>query len=159
MTALLWAPASIAASRREWDSPRVFFFNLGLAETAHHRAEVAGQNSEQPAVTRRAGLCNRLLAETNLLVPAEPGEEREQAERVGLGEGRAGRARARQPFLEQTQRHLIVALLRGEQSRPHDGGRPGLRRFNRSLLERGDQQLAAFPVMTADEPEPRKGSD
>jgi NADH-quinone oxidoreductase subunit M len=34
LTALLWVPATIAAARREWDSPRVFFFNLGLAETA-----------------------------------------------------------------------------------------------------------------------------
>src|SRR5436190_3395276 len=34
LTALLWAPATIAAALREWDSPRVFFFNLGLAQTA-----------------------------------------------------------------------------------------------------------------------------
>jgi NADH-quinone oxidoreductase subunit M len=34
LTALLWVPATIAASRREWDSPRVFFFNMALAETA-----------------------------------------------------------------------------------------------------------------------------
>jgi NADH-quinone oxidoreductase subunit M len=34
MTALLWVPATIAACFREWDSPRVFFFNMALAETA-----------------------------------------------------------------------------------------------------------------------------
>jgi NADH-quinone oxidoreductase subunit M len=34
LTALLWVPATIAAALREWDSPRVFFFNLGLAQTA-----------------------------------------------------------------------------------------------------------------------------
>jgi NADH-quinone oxidoreductase subunit M len=34
LTALLWAPATIAAALRTWDSPRVFFFNLGLAQTA-----------------------------------------------------------------------------------------------------------------------------
>src|SRR3954454_15415940 len=34
LTALLWAVATIAAALREWESPRVFFFNLALAETA-----------------------------------------------------------------------------------------------------------------------------
>src|SRR3954467_9389874 len=34
LTALLWVPATIAACFREWDSPRVFFFNMALAETA-----------------------------------------------------------------------------------------------------------------------------
>jgi NADH-quinone oxidoreductase subunit M len=34
LTAGLWVPATIAAATREWDSPRVFFFNLGLAQTA-----------------------------------------------------------------------------------------------------------------------------
>src|SRR3954463_11918667 len=34
LTALLWVPATIAACLREWDSPRVFFFNMALAETA-----------------------------------------------------------------------------------------------------------------------------
>jgi NADH-quinone oxidoreductase subunit M len=34
LTALLWVPAMIAACLREWDSPRVFFFNMALAETA-----------------------------------------------------------------------------------------------------------------------------
>src|SRR3954453_9781257 len=34
LTALLWVPATIAAALREWESPRVFFFNLALAETA-----------------------------------------------------------------------------------------------------------------------------
>src|SRR3954467_5297193 len=34
LTALLWAAATIAAALREWDRPRLFFFNLLLAETA-----------------------------------------------------------------------------------------------------------------------------
>src|SRR3954454_20793073 len=34
LTTLLWAPATIAAALREWDSPRLFFFNLALAQTA-----------------------------------------------------------------------------------------------------------------------------
>jgi NADH-quinone oxidoreductase subunit M len=34
LTAGLWVPATIAAALREWDSPRVFFFNMALAETA-----------------------------------------------------------------------------------------------------------------------------
>src|SRR4051794_33729434 len=34
LTALLWVPATIAAALREWESPRVFFFNMALAETA-----------------------------------------------------------------------------------------------------------------------------
>jgi NADH-quinone oxidoreductase subunit M len=34
LTAALWVPATIAASLRDWDSPRVFFFNMALAETA-----------------------------------------------------------------------------------------------------------------------------
>ncbi|GAC1320121.1 MAG: NADH-quinone oxidoreductase subunit M [Thermoleophilaceae bacterium] len=34
MTALLWAIATVAATRREWDRPRLFYFNLALAETA-----------------------------------------------------------------------------------------------------------------------------
>jgi NADH-quinone oxidoreductase subunit M len=34
LTAVLWVPAMIAACLREWDSPRVFFFNMALAETA-----------------------------------------------------------------------------------------------------------------------------
>jgi NADH-quinone oxidoreductase subunit M len=34
LTAGLWVPATVAASLREWDSPRVFFFNMALAETA-----------------------------------------------------------------------------------------------------------------------------
>jgi NADH-quinone oxidoreductase subunit M len=34
VTALLWVPITIIASVREWDRPRLFFFNLMLAETA-----------------------------------------------------------------------------------------------------------------------------
>jgi NADH-quinone oxidoreductase subunit M len=34
LTAGLWVPATIAAALRQWDSPRVFFFNMALAETA-----------------------------------------------------------------------------------------------------------------------------
>jgi NADH-quinone oxidoreductase subunit M len=34
LTALLWAIATLAAAVREWESPRVFFFNMALAETA-----------------------------------------------------------------------------------------------------------------------------
>jgi NADH-quinone oxidoreductase subunit M len=34
LTALLWVPATLAACFREWDRPRLFFFNMGLAETA-----------------------------------------------------------------------------------------------------------------------------
>ncbi len=41
LTALLWVPATIAACLREWDSPRVFFFNMALAETAVLGAFVA----------------------------------------------------------------------------------------------------------------------
>jgi NADH-quinone oxidoreductase subunit M len=34
VTALLWVPITIMASVRDWDRPRLFFFNLMLAETA-----------------------------------------------------------------------------------------------------------------------------
>src|SRR5205085_1361827 len=34
LTAFLWLVASVAAALREWDQPRLFFFNLALAETA-----------------------------------------------------------------------------------------------------------------------------
>ena len=34
LTAVLWVPATFAASLAEWDRPRLFFFNLLLAETA-----------------------------------------------------------------------------------------------------------------------------
>jgi len=34
LTAVLWVPATLAACYREWDRPRLFFFNLGLAQTA-----------------------------------------------------------------------------------------------------------------------------
>jgi NADH-quinone oxidoreductase subunit M len=34
LTAVLWVPATIIAAVREWDRPRLFFFNLMLAETA-----------------------------------------------------------------------------------------------------------------------------
>ena len=34
VTALLWVPITIVAAVREWDRPRLFFFNLMLAETA-----------------------------------------------------------------------------------------------------------------------------
>jgi NADH-quinone oxidoreductase subunit M len=34
VTALLWVPITIVASVRQWDRPRLFFFNLMLAETA-----------------------------------------------------------------------------------------------------------------------------
>jgi NADH-quinone oxidoreductase subunit M len=34
VTALLWVPITIIASVRDWDRPRLFFFNLMLAETA-----------------------------------------------------------------------------------------------------------------------------
>ena len=41
LTALLWVPATIAACLRDWDSPRLFFFNMALAETAVLGAFVA----------------------------------------------------------------------------------------------------------------------
>jgi NADH-quinone oxidoreductase subunit M len=34
LTAVLWVPASIAAALREWDRPGLFFFFMGLGETA-----------------------------------------------------------------------------------------------------------------------------
>jgi NADH-quinone oxidoreductase subunit M len=34
LTTLLWVPASIAAALREWDRPRLFFFFMGIGETA-----------------------------------------------------------------------------------------------------------------------------
>jgi NADH-quinone oxidoreductase subunit M len=34
LTAVLWVPITIVASVRDWDRPRLFFFNLMLAETA-----------------------------------------------------------------------------------------------------------------------------
>jgi NADH-quinone oxidoreductase subunit M len=34
VTALLWVPITIIAAGRDWDRPRLFFFNLMLAETA-----------------------------------------------------------------------------------------------------------------------------
>jgi NADH-quinone oxidoreductase subunit M len=34
VTALLWVPITVIAAVREWDRPRLFFFNLMLAETA-----------------------------------------------------------------------------------------------------------------------------
>jgi NADH-quinone oxidoreductase subunit M len=41
LTAVLWVPATLAACFREWDRPRLFFFNMGLAETAVLGAFVA----------------------------------------------------------------------------------------------------------------------
>src|SRR3954471_17817623 len=41
LTTMLWVPATVAACLREWDSPRVFFFNMALAETAVLGAFVA----------------------------------------------------------------------------------------------------------------------
>src|SRR3712207_2724628 len=41
LTTVLWAIAAIAAALREWDSPRLFFFHLALAETAVLGAFVA----------------------------------------------------------------------------------------------------------------------
>jgi NADH-quinone oxidoreductase subunit M len=34
LTAILWVAATLAATFREWDRPKLFYFNLGLAETA-----------------------------------------------------------------------------------------------------------------------------
>src|SRR5947209_9625246 len=34
MTALLWFVSTVAAALRDWDRPRFFYFNLGLAQTA-----------------------------------------------------------------------------------------------------------------------------
>jgi NADH-quinone oxidoreductase subunit M len=34
LTTLLWAPATILAATREWDRPKLFYFNMALAETA-----------------------------------------------------------------------------------------------------------------------------
>jgi NADH-quinone oxidoreductase subunit M len=34
LTAVLWVPATVVAAYRQWDRPRLFFFMLGLAETA-----------------------------------------------------------------------------------------------------------------------------
>jgi NADH-quinone oxidoreductase subunit M len=34
LTALLWAASTYAATRREWERPRLFYFHMGLAETA-----------------------------------------------------------------------------------------------------------------------------
>src|SRR5438552_15031942 len=34
LTAALWVPSTVIAVKREWDRPRLFFFMLGLAETA-----------------------------------------------------------------------------------------------------------------------------
>src|SRR4051812_10980132 len=33
LTAILWTAATFAACLREWDRPRLFYFNMGLAET------------------------------------------------------------------------------------------------------------------------------
>ena len=41
LTTVLWAPATVAAALRKWDSPKLFFFNLALAETAVLGAFVA----------------------------------------------------------------------------------------------------------------------
>jgi NADH-quinone oxidoreductase subunit M len=41
LTTVLWAIATVAAALREWDSPRFFYFNLALAETAVLGAFVA----------------------------------------------------------------------------------------------------------------------
>jgi NADH-quinone oxidoreductase subunit M len=41
LTTVLWAPATIAAALRDWDRSRLFFFQLGLAETAVLGAFVA----------------------------------------------------------------------------------------------------------------------
>jgi NADH-quinone oxidoreductase subunit M len=41
LTTVLWAIATIAAALREWDSPRLFYFHLALAETAVLGAFVA----------------------------------------------------------------------------------------------------------------------
>src|SRR4051812_11658810 len=34
LTAILWVGATLAAAFRDWDRPKLFYFNLGLAETA-----------------------------------------------------------------------------------------------------------------------------
>src|SRR5262245_28256716 len=52
----------------------------------------------------------------------------------------------------------MVALFRGEQSRPHESGRPGLGRLRRSLCERDGEQLTALLEMTAHEREHPEGS-
>lgn len=41
LTTVLWAPATIAAALRDWDRPRLFFFHMGLAQTAVLGAFVA----------------------------------------------------------------------------------------------------------------------
>src|SRR3954462_6230127 len=41
LTTVLWAPATIAAALRDWDSQKLLFFNLGLAQTAVLGAFVA----------------------------------------------------------------------------------------------------------------------
>src|SRR4051794_12147615 len=41
LTTMLWVPATVAACLRDWDSPRIFFFNMALAETAVLGAFVA----------------------------------------------------------------------------------------------------------------------
>jgi NADH-quinone oxidoreductase subunit M len=41
LTTILWAAATIAAALREWDRPRLFFFQMGLAQTAVLGAFVA----------------------------------------------------------------------------------------------------------------------
>jgi NADH-quinone oxidoreductase subunit M len=41
LTAALWVPATLAAAFRDWDSPRLFFFNMALAQTAVLGAFVA----------------------------------------------------------------------------------------------------------------------
>jgi NADH-quinone oxidoreductase subunit M len=41
LTTVLWAPATIAAALRDWDRSRLFFFHLGLAQTAVLGAFVA----------------------------------------------------------------------------------------------------------------------
>src|SRR5690242_5844122 len=34
LTAILWVGATLAATFREWDRPKLFYFNFGLAQTA-----------------------------------------------------------------------------------------------------------------------------
>ena len=69
----------------------------------------------------------------------------------------AARAHA-SPSSSRPERLGVVAVLDGEQSRPDEGGRPGLGRLRGRPLERGEQQLAALLEMAAHEPEgPERG--
>src|SRR5947209_18641863 len=73
LTAVLWVPATFVAALREWDRPRLFFFNLALAETAVLGAFVAQD------LVRFVAFFDRMLVPFYFLIGAWGGPRRVEA--------------------------------------------------------------------------------